>query len=259
MIPLFEKMRLSFDYIHELEERLDAIQDRAFTLEQTQEDFRNFGNIEIRDTEFHYVNPGGDRGFQIGPLNLKITKGETLFIVGGNGSGKTTMLKMLSLLYYPSSGEILINEERIGDAQIISYREMFSGIFSDFHLFAKMYGFTREELDLIKPLLKKMKLEQKTNLREDRFTTLKLSTGQRKRLAMIVTLLEDKPILIFDEWAAEQDADFREYFYDTILPELKEKGKTIFVVTHDERYQGLADRVVQMDYGKISKLTSIPA
>ena len=86
---------------------------------------------------------------------------------------------------------------------------------------------------------------------DGRFSTLDLSTGQRKRLAMVAALLDDKPIYIFDEWAADQDPGFRRYFYEGLLGELKARGKTVLAVTHDDRYFGVADRVVKRGEGGV--------
>ena len=75
------------------------------------------------------------------------------------------------------------------------------------------------------------------------------------RKALISALLEDREIYIFDEWAADQDPQFRKRFYEKIIPELKQKGKTIFAVTHDDHYWNLADIVVKMEYGRIVERT----
>ena len=107
-------------------------------------------------------------------------------------------------------------------------------------------------------LLRLLRLETKTNFAQGRFTQLNLSTGQRKRLALIVSLLEDRPLLAFDEWAADQDPEFRQYFYTELLPLLKSQGKTLLVVTHDDRYFHVADRVVTMEYGRIRSIDSRP-
>ncbi len=100
-------------------------------------------------------------------------------------------------------------------------------------------------------LIERMQLGGKVGFENDRFTTRDLSTGQRKRLAMIVGMLEDREVYIFDEWAADQDAHFREKFYSEILPDFKARGKTVLAVTHDDHYWHLCDRRIVLDLGMI--------
>jgi putative ATP-binding cassette transporter len=138
-----------------------------------------------------------------------------------------------------------------------SYREMISAIYADFHLFAKLYGLLGVEEASVRSLLSQMQLDGKTSFKGDRFTNRNLSTGQRKRLALIVALLEDRRICLFDEWAADQDPEFRKYFYEELIPELKRRGKTVIAVSHDDRYFRCADRVVTMEYGQIRSIEQI--
>ena len=142
-------------------------------------------------------------------------------------------------------------------ANIQSYRNLFSAIFSDFHLFEKLHGLSAAEPERVNALLRLMEISDKTAFKEGRFTNIHLSTGQRKRLALVVAYLEDKPVYVFDEVAADQDPQFRRYFYETLLPELKSAGKTVVVVSHDDRYFHAGDRVLQMDYGKLAALPPV--
>jgi putative pyoverdin transport system ATP-binding/permease protein len=251
-IPNLSKANIAVAHIFDLERRLDAYQRSAESSRYSEiKTIDAFEKISLIDIEFTYEDKSENRLFTIGPLSLTVYAGETLFIIGGNGSGKSTLLKLLAGLYYPERGTILIDDLRIDSSTAQSYRELFSIIFSDFHLFDKLYGLRDVRQDTVQELLKLMGLSNKTAFVDGRFTTLDLSTGQRKRLALLVTLLEDRPIYVFDEWAAEQDPEFRAYFYDVLLQELHERGKTIISVTHDDRYFHRADRIVKMDYGKI--------
>ena len=180
---------------------------------------------------------------------LIVQPGELVFIKGGNGSGKSTLVKLLTGLYKPLAGEVLLGETRVTDANVQHYRELFSIIFSDFHLFDRLYGMEVDEAR-VSSLLEEMQLADKTEFADGRFVNLNLSTGQRKRLALLIALLEDRPYCVFDEVAAEQDPAFREYFYEVILQNLKKQGKTIIAVTHDERFHHTADRVLTMEYGR---------
>jgi putative ATP-binding cassette transporter len=184
-----------------------------------------------------------------------IPRGELLFIVGGNGSGKSTFMKLLTGLYQSEAGLVMVDGRLIQKENIFYYRDLFSVIFSDFHLFDRLYGSEEVDAEKVKELIQGMKLEEKVQFKDGRFSTLNLSTGQRKRLALIASLVEDKEIYIFDEWAAEQDHHFRAYFYEVILPDLKKAGKTIIAVTHDDRYWGKADRVIKFEYGKLADFT----
>lgn len=174
--------------------------------------------------------------------------------MGGNGSGKSTLLKLLTGLYRPASGELRVNGQSLLPVQYHRYRNQFSIVFTDFHLFDRLYGLTRVNDESLAELLHDMELDLKTHYEEGRFSTLNLSTGQRKRLALIVALLDDKAILVFDEWAADQDPVFRKRFYEEILPDLKRRGKTVIAATHDDRYFSVADRVLKMECGRFVPL-----
>jgi len=174
-----------------------------------------------------------------------------VFIVGGNGSGKSTLLKTLTGLYHPQSGSIVMDDTLLTPDTATWYRSHFSPIFSDYHLFDRLYGLRGIETAQVNELLRLMQIENKTTFEGGRFTNLDLSSGQRKRLGLIVALLEDRPVLVLDEWAADQDPGFRKFFYETILQDLKRKGKTVIAATHDDRYFGAADRIVKMEYGEL--------
>lgn len=212
-----------------------------------------FKTIELRQTSFsHSID---ENNFSVGPINLVLRAGETVFITGGNGSGKSTLIKLMTGLYPPSSGELLINGIPVTSANAQVFRDNFCAVFADFHLFHKLYGIEPPDPQLATSWLEEMEVADKTQIRRDRFTQTDLSSGQKKRLALISALLEDKPVLILDEWAADQDPIFRRKFYEELLPRLKAEGKTIIAVTHDDRYFHIADRRLQMEEGKLSELT----
>lgn len=210
----------------------------------------SFESLHLSGLEFRYGEDPGD-WFQVGPINFKLQAGELVFIAGGNGSGKSTFLKLLTGLYYPVSGRIEVNGAPVDPDDYGPYRGLFSAIFPDFHVFEKLYGLSVDE-GLVDSLLRRFDLHHKTRLSRDGWTSRELSTGQKKRLAMIVARLEDRPLLVLDEWAADQDPEFRSTFYREILPELKKAGKTMVVATHDDRYFDAADRVYKMELGMLS-------
>jgi putative ATP-binding cassette transporter len=209
--------------------------------------------IQCRGLEFGYPSLG-DGGFHIGPIDLTIERGQITMFVGGNGSGKTTLLKVVAGLYAPTAGHLALDGRQIPADQIEAYREMFGAVFSDFHLFRKLYGVTAS-VQSIDAALSQMSIGHKVHYTDAGFSTRDLSTGQRKRVAMVVALLEDRPVLIFDEWAAEQDPEFRAHFYDVLLPDLKRAGKTLLVATHDDRFFHIADKIVKLELGKVQSIT----
>lgn len=195
---------------------------------------------------------GEEKGFLLGPISLSLQPGEIVYIVGGNGSGKSTLAKLLTGLYLPQSGSIHLNGELVTEHNLEWYRQHFSAIFSDFYLFDRYLGFNQINLDQeVERYLKQLQLDHKVQVTDGVLSTTRLSQGQRKRLALLTAYLEDRPIYLFDEWASDQEPLFRDLFYKEILVKLKERGKTIVVITHDDRYFHLADHIIKLDYGKI--------
>jgi putative pyoverdin transport system ATP-binding/permease protein len=198
----------------------------------------------------HGYDDGSDDRFRLGPVDLSLSRGELLFVVGGNGSGKTTLAKLLVGLYAPAAGEVRLNGRRVGDPE--QYRQLFSAVFTDAYLFDRLLGRPATGLDDgARDYLTCLGLGDKVRVDGGRFSTTELSHGQRKRLALLTAYLEDRPVYVFDEWAADQDPRFKEVFYTRLLPELKARGKAVLVVSHDEQYFHVADRVVRLDYGKL--------
>ncbi len=196
--------------------------------------------------------PDEEKGFLLGPISLSFAPGEITFIVGGNGSGKSTLAKLITGLYAPQSGTIYLNEKAISENNVEWYRQHFSAIFYDFYLFESYLGFNQTNIDQeVKHYLKQLQLDHKVKVKDGVLSTTNLSAGQRKRLALLTAYLEDRPIYLFDEWASDQEPLFRELFYKQILVNLKDCGKTVIVITHDDRYFHLADRIVKLDYGKV--------
>jgi len=207
----------------------------------------DFESIEIKDIQFLYEQSGD--GFRIGPFDFSINKGEVVFIYGGNGSGKTTFINTLMGVYACHSGEILFNAGKIENGQLAKYRANFAFVASDYYLFEELYGIEKVDLEMWDYYLDLFELTGLLTLEEKKLSTVNLSTGQRKRLALMVALQEHKPVLVLDEWAADQDPLFRKKFYTKILPILKSKGFTVIAITHDDRYYHCADRLFRMEEG----------
>ncbi len=216
--------------------------------------FSGFQEIRLENIRFRFDQPGGDQPFEVGPLDFTLRRGETLFISGGNGSGKSTMMRLLTALYQPTSGTILVDGRPLRPEGVEAYRSLFSAVFSDYHLFRSLYGIDSDAIGEVPGLIHIFELDDKTHLDDESFTTVDLSAGQRKRLALIVAMLERRPICVLDEWAADQDPIFRKKFYEELLPLLKKRGMTVIAVSHDDKYFGVADRRLHMEDGRFVPL-----
>jgi putative pyoverdin transport system ATP-binding/permease protein len=251
-IPILLNANASADRIERLEA---ALQDTVAAIEPLEVGApKRFDRIEMHNIVFRYVDKFSDTVFKIGPIDFTLRSGELVFITGGNGSGKSTFLRVLSGLYPPDSGDVTLDGVRINDATRDDYRALISGIFFDYHLFQRLYGIPDPDPAEVGRLLRQFRLEDKTGLANGEFRTLDLSGGQRRRLALIVSLLEKRPIMLLDEWTAEQDPEFRRKFYDELLPEMMQAGATVVVITHDDRYLDelhLPARRIRMDEGRI--------
>lgn len=224
---------------------LSAAKENAAPLENSSQKELLF---QLKGIQYQYKNENSEK-FTVGPLDLEFKSGEIVFFCGGNGSGKSTLAKLITGLYQPDEGEIVVNGEKTDLEALGSY---FSTVFSDFHLFYKLYGINyQEKLEEIQKHLTVLRIQDKLQIKDGVFSTLKLSTGQRKRLALLISYLEDRPAYLFDEWAADQDPEFRKFFYKILLPELRLRGKIVIAITHDDRYFGEADKVIRMELGKI--------
>jgi len=221
---------------------------------------KRFDRIDMRNIVFRYVDRFSDTSFKIGPIDFTLQSGELIFLTGGNGSGKSTFLRVLSGLYPPDGGEVTLDGVRIDDTNRDEYRALVSAIFFDYHLFQRLYGLPDADPAEVGRLLAKFRLTEKTSLTDGEFRTLDLSGGQRRRLALIVSMLEKRPIILLDEWTAEQDPEFRRKFYDELLPEMMQAGATVVVITHDDRYLDelhLPARKIRMDEGRIVEQQTI--
>jgi putative pyoverdin transport system ATP-binding/permease protein len=209
--------------------------------------------IEMAGVTHRYYREDEEGSFHLGPIDLSFTPGELVFLVGGNGSGKTTLALLLLGLYAPESGAIRLDGVPIDEVNRENYRQLFSAVFSDYHLFDTLFGLHQIGLDhQAGEYLYRLQLREKVQIRDGAFSTQSLSQGQRKRLALLTAYLEDRPFYVFDEWAADQDPVFRRVFYMELLPDLKARGKTALVITHDDQYFSVADRCLRMDLGKIT-------
>ena len=233
-VPMLSSANAAADRIDQLES--DLLATAQSPDQSAAETAKRFDTIEMRNVIFRYTDKTSETTFQVGPVDFSLRSGDLVFITGGNGSGKSTFLKVLAGLYVPNSGEITLDRRRVDDGTRENYRALITAIFADYHLFLKLYGISDPDPAEVERLLTHFRLSAKTHLSEGEFQTIDLSGGQRKRLALIVALLEKRPILLLDEWTSDQDPEFRSRFYQELLPALNRAGVTIVAITHDERY-----------------------
>ncbi|MEW6305683.1 MAG: cyclic peptide export ABC transporter [Verrucomicrobiota bacterium] len=211
-----------------------------------------FERLQLSNVTHSYHREKEDNHFILGPVNLTFEPGELVFLVGGNGSGKSTLAKIITGLYPPETGDILLDGKPITDKNRDDYRQLFSAVFADFYVFESLLGLETATVDAqAQDYLVQLHLHSKVKIKNGALSTTALSQGQRKRLALLTAYLEDRPFYLFDEWASDQDPQFKDIFYRQLLPELKARGKTVLVITHDDRYFGFADRIIKLDYGKL--------
>lgn len=252
LTPLVTKAELTLENIEKMEKRLLSTAEAA-SCETTATLEKAPLSISLSDAELSYRDEEGGALFTVGPLTAEFHAGQIAFVTGGNGSGKSTMLRMLTGLIPLDAGCIKADGIPLQTGQMQDYRDRISAIFSDFHLSRRIYCIKDHNPDRIRALLERMDMHDKVKVADGAFSTIDLSTGQRKRLALIVAELEEKPVIVLDEWAADQDPHFRRIFYEELLPDLKALGKIIICVTHDDRWFHLADRIYKMNEGRIEE------
>ena len=263
LLPFFAQGAVSLRKLEELGLALSQFRGDIDT-NSDEPETASFKKLELKSVTHSYYRDQEDSDFILGPIDLTLHGGEAIWIAGGNGSGKTTLAKLLTGLYVPASGEVRLNDELVTDDNRDRYRQHFSALFTDFYLFENLLGLSENgaeqddgKLDkTARTYLNRLHLDRKVQVNDGKLSTLELSHGQRKRLSLLTAFLEDRPIYVFDEWDSGQDPVFKKVFYLEVLPELKARGKTIVVISHDDRYFQLADRIIRLEFGKIEYETS---
>ncbi|MDJ0900148.1 MAG: cyclic peptide export ABC transporter [Xenococcus sp. MO_188.B8] len=248
-LPVFSRASIALEKIESLGLSLAS---RAETLTLPPEQNKSWQYLKLDGVNHTYRTDEPESNFNLGPVNIKFAPQEIVFIVGGNGSGKSTLAKLITGLYIPEVGDIIFDGEPITEQNREWYRQHFSVVFSDFYLFEDLLGLEDNNLDIqAQRYLELLQLDHKVKVKHGKLSTTSLSQGQRKRLALLTAYLEDRPIYLFDEWAADQDPIFKEIFYCKLLPFLRDQGKTILVISHDDHYFHVADRMIKLDYGQV--------
>lgn len=252
-LPKANLAKISAGHIDEVTNRLtnDIAMAEALTPD-------SFNEITFKNVSHSYYHEQSDEVFSLPAINVTFRQAELIYLVGGNGSGKTTLAKLITGLYNPEEGSVCLDGKTVNVASRDNYRQLFTTVFSDFHLFDTLLGKSTPALEEKgNALIKKLNLHHKVRIENGSFTTKSLSQGQRKRLALVVSYIEDRPFYVFDEWAADQDPTFKDVFYKELLPELTAKGKTVLVISHDDKYFHLADRLLKMENGHLTEI-SVP-
>lgn len=250
-LPIFSRANVSIQKVRQLGDRLKSRSLSANRADKP-EDGAKFSTLSLQGVTHSFHREKENRNFTLGPIDLDFKPGELVFLIGGNGSGKTTLAMLLLGLYQPEQGIIRWNGEVVDNGNRDDYLQNFSVIFADFYLFDELYGVGNDNnQSLIADYLQRLHLHHKVRVDGGRFSSVNLSQGQRKRLALLVAYLEDRPFYVFDEWAADQDPEFKHLFYTELLPALKARGKTVLIISHDDRYFYLADRCIKLEEGRI--------
>ncbi|WDY56390.1 cyclic peptide export ABC transporter [Pseudomonas sp. PSKL.D1] len=249
-LPIISKAQIAFRRIAELSSQFSSPEPHLLLDDHSQPPM-NLNVLELRDVRYRFPPVEGSEPFQLGPVNLRINQGEIVFIVGENGCGKTTLIKLLLGLYAPQEGSIMIDGKPVTAQSRDDYRQLFTTIFADYYLFDELIQGDKPVPQDAERYLERLEISHKVSIRDGKFSTTDLSTGQRKRLALVSAWLEERPVLVFDEWAADQDPTFRRVFYTQLLPDLKRLGKTIIVISHDDRYFDTADQLVRLSRGQV--------
>ncbi|MFJ4153185.1 cyclic peptide export ABC transporter [Pseudomonas sp. NPDC089752] len=249
-LPIVSRAQIAFRRIAELSEQFSSPEPHLLLSAPRAKPGR-MHSLELDNVSFTFPAVTGVQPFRLGPVNLRIAEGEITFIVGENGCGKTTLIKLLLGLYTPDQGQIRLNGAAVDASNRDDYRQLFTTIFADYYLFDDVVQGDQPIPADANKYLERLEIAHKVSVQDGSFTTTDLSTGQRKRLALVNAWVEERPVLVFDEWAADQDPAFRRVFYTELLPDLKRLGKTIIVISHDDRYFDVADQLVRMAPGRV--------
>lgn len=241
-VPIMAQGAVALNKLNELLDRMpvEALEEHGTALECR--------TLRLEDVSYSY--PRRD-SFEVGPVSLSLRRGQVTFIVGGNGSGKSTLAKLISGHYRPNAGRVLFDDTVIDDSNLFRARQSVSAIFLDFHLFTHLFGHGAPDMELAERYLKRLGLAHKVSLQGNRFSTTDLSDGQRKRLALLVAFMEKRNLCVFDEWAADQDPEFKRVFYTELLPELRRQERIVVVISHDDKYFDQADQLIHMESGRL--------
>jgi putative ATP-binding cassette transporter len=248
-IPVIAQANASAEELFLLEERLNKIKTDSVDLDEQEPVVMK--TLELRNIIYQYDELKKNEIFTLGPISYIFEAGKIYFVRGNNGSGKSTLIRILIGLYQPTAGGIYVNGVLANQPTNFAYRNLFSVVFSDFYLFKKLYGIYVADDAVVDAAIDLLEMGDKIKIVDRAISDIQLSTGQKKRIALITAILEDRQIIVLDEWASDQDPEFRKYFYQFILPELQRRGKTVIAITHDDRYYDQCDSIFEISNGAL--------
>ncbi|SIR88397.1 putative ATP-binding cassette transporter [Moraxella cuniculi DSM 21768] len=240
--PVYQAANVALTSIHRLK-----LSDLPFSTHAKQTIHHNWQKIRFDGVSYRYA----DGDFSIQNASFYLQRGEVVFLVGENGSGKSTLAKVLTGLYRPTTGQIRVDDQVITTDNLPAYQQLFTAIFGDFYLFDEIFC---DDKTIIDEWLDLLQMQHKLQIDGSIITNTELSAGQKKRAALLLAVTDNKPVLLLDEWAADQDPHYRRVFYEKIITRLKQLGFTLFVISHDDRYFKYADRILKMDQGKLIEM-----
>jgi putative ATP-binding cassette transporter len=247
-IPAIAQANASAEELFQLEEKLNKI--KVDDNESEEQNPPVMQTLELRNVIYHYDEAKNQTAsFVLGPISYTFEAGKIYFVRGNNGSGKSTLIRILIGLYEPSAGGLYVNGDLVEQPSTLAYRNLFSVVFSDFYLFKKLYGIYLADDEVVDAAIDLLDMGDKIKIENRVISDIHLSTGQKKRIALITAILEDRQVIVLDEWASDQDPEFRKHFYQFILPELQRRGKTIIAITHDDQYYNLSDSIFEISKG----------
>ena len=208
-----------------------------------------FGELRLQNVSFSY---------EVGKpvlraINLTFPKGSKTALMGRNGSGKTTIINLLTRVYNPVSGYILLNETDISEISLHKYRNMVSVVSQQIYLFNDtirnnicLYQNVSDEViraacneSGLEDFLKEVSLDYVVGQ-----NGAMLSGGQKQKIALVRALVHDKPIIIFDEVTSNTDS-YSEYQINNLL-HTRLKNKTVIIITHKREILSEVDRIIML-------------
>ncbi|MFZ5365929.1 MAG: ABC transporter ATP-binding protein [Patescibacteria group bacterium] len=224
---------------------------------------RKIENIEFRNVWFKYPNT---QPWVLKEINLKLSSGDRLAVVGENGAGKSTLIKLLCRFYDPQRGEILVNGKNLRDFKRDQWWQKLGVLFQDF----ETYPFTARESvgygkiekvenlpeiqdfarkTAIHPYIASLPLKYENPLARDFEKGVEPSFGQWQRIGLARILLRDSEILVLDEPTSNVDAKAEEEIFGKISQLVK--GKNLILISHRFSTVRRAKRIIVLEKGKI--------
>lgn len=222
-------------------------------------------NLAISADELvKWFGEGATKTFAVRGVSFEARFGEMLYIQGPSGSGKTTLLSMISGLLRPNSGEVRVKDTDIWNLtsdELADFRLNSIGfVFQDYHLFPRLTTVENVAIPLVlkhenwnKAIEHSMEYLKIVGL-SDRASLppVKLSGGEQQRVAIARAIVGHPDILIFDEPTASLDGETGRKIVEFVKTKILDENRCIMIVTHDSRIFEFADKIINLEDGKIT-------